>query len=230
MDVGGQIADLGMLLADEPDVPKHQGITWFAIDMHQPGVEVRPLREMTGAAMFNEVFLTDAVVDDDARIGDTNNGWAVANTTLLWERSGMGAGGGAPVRGALMALPGTIAGHLEQRAGDFVSPARSGGNGNRRPRSTGAKPYIDLARSVGRNDEPAIRQDLARLHTLSEIARYNTERHKAVRAAGGDIPGIANFSKLNMADLVRLSRDLGMELLGGAACCTRTTTRTARSW
>ena len=49
---------------------------------------------------------------------------------------------------------------------------------------------------------------------MSEIARYNTERQKAVRAAGGDIPGIANFSKLNMADLVRLSRDLGMELLG----------------
>ena len=60
---GGQIADLGMLIArTDPDVPKHQGITWFAIDMHQPGVDVRPLREMTGHAMFNEVFLTDARV------------------------------------------------------------------------------------------------------------------------------------------------------------------------
>ena len=121
---GGQIADLGMLIArTNPEAPKHQGITWFAIDMHQPGVEVRPLREMTGHAMFNEVFLTDAVVPDDARIGDVNNGWAVANTTLQFERSGMGAGGGAPVRGAWMALPGTVAGHLQQRAGDFVAPA-----------------------------------------------------------------------------------------------------------
>jgi alkylation response protein AidB-like acyl-CoA dehydrogenase len=214
---GGQIADLGMLIArTNPEAPKHQGITWFAIDMHQPGVEIRPLREMTGHAMFNEVFLTDAVVPDDARIGDVNNGWAVANTTLQFERSGMGAGGGAPVRGALMALPGTVAGHLEQRAGDFVAPARKGGNGNgtRTQRSTGAKTYIDLAKSLGRNDEPAIRQDLARLHTLSELARYNTERHKAVRAAGGDIPGLANFTKLSMADVVRLSRDLGLELLG----------------
>ena len=214
---GGQIADLGMLIArTNPDAPKHQGITWFAIDMHQPGVEIRPLREMTGHAMFNEVFLTDAVVPDDARIGDVNNGWAVANTTLQFERSGMGAGGGAPVRGALMALPGTVAGHLQQRAGDFVAPARKGGNGNgtRAQRSTGAKTYIDLAKSLGRNDEPAIRQDLARLHTLSELARYNTERHKAVRAAGGDIPGLANFTKLSMADVVRLSRDLGLELLG----------------
>jgi alkylation response protein AidB-like acyl-CoA dehydrogenase len=213
----GQIADLGMLLArTNPEVPKHQGITWFAIDMHQPGVEVRPLREMTGAAMFNEVFLTDAVVDDDDRIGDTNNGWAVANTTLLWERSGMGAGGNAPQRGAAMGMaqPGTVAGHLTRRAGDFVtsaSPTRT--NGARRG-SSAAMPYIELARSTGRNEEPTIRQDLARLHTLSEIARYNTERQKAARAAGGDVPGIANFGKLNMANVVRLSRDLGMELLG----------------
>ena len=59
----GQTADMGMLIArTEPDAPKHQGITWFAIDMHQPGVELRPLVEMTGHAMFNEVFLTDARV------------------------------------------------------------------------------------------------------------------------------------------------------------------------
>ena len=80
---GGQVADLGMLLArTDPEAPKHQGITYFAIDMHQPGIEVRPLREMTGRAMFNEVFLTEARVGDDAIIGGRNNGWAVANTTL----------------------------------------------------------------------------------------------------------------------------------------------------
>ena len=95
----GQIADLGMLLARTNfDVPKHQGITWFAIDMHQPGIEVRPLRELTGRAMFNEVFMSDARVPADAIIGDLNTGWAAANTTLAHERAGLGSGERADAR------------------------------------------------------------------------------------------------------------------------------------
>ena len=89
---GGHLADLGMLLArTDPTVPKHQGISWFAFDMHQPGVEVRPLREMTGNTMFSEVFFTDAVVRDDALIGAVNNGWTVANTTLVPRTIGHGS-------------------------------------------------------------------------------------------------------------------------------------------
>ena len=66
----GQIADLGMLMArTDPTVPKHSGISYFAIDMHQPGIEVRPLKEMTGRALFNEVFISDARVAHDALIG-----------------------------------------------------------------------------------------------------------------------------------------------------------------
>ncbi|HET9444210.1 MAG TPA: acyl-CoA dehydrogenase family protein, partial [Acidimicrobiales bacterium] len=79
---GGHLADLGMLLArTDPDAPKHRGISWFAIEMDQPGVEVRPLREMTGRALFNEVFLSDARVVHADMIGDLNDGWRVANTT-----------------------------------------------------------------------------------------------------------------------------------------------------
>ena len=92
---GGQYADLGMLLArTDPDVPKHQGISYFAFDMLQDGVDVRPLKEMTGHALFNEVFITDARVADSALIGGVNNGWAAANTTLMNERAGLGSGGG----------------------------------------------------------------------------------------------------------------------------------------
>jgi alkylation response protein AidB-like acyl-CoA dehydrogenase len=94
---GGHVADLAMLIArTDPDQPKHAGITYFVIDMHQPGVEVVPLREMTGRSLFNEVFLSDARVSDDSAIGGLNNGWRVANTTLMFERTSLGAGGGTP--------------------------------------------------------------------------------------------------------------------------------------
>ncbi len=74
---GGQHADKGMLIArTNPEAPKHQGITYFVFDMHQPGVEVRPLREMTGRALFNEVFFDEARVRDADILGDLNNGWA----------------------------------------------------------------------------------------------------------------------------------------------------------
>jgi alkylation response protein AidB-like acyl-CoA dehydrogenase len=214
---GGQFADLGMLLArTDPTLPKHQGITWFALDMHQPGVEVRPLREMTGNTMFNEVFLTDAVVADDARIGEVNNGWTVANTTLLYERSGMGAGGGGAARAlASMTLPGTVAGHLDQRAGDFVTkPATAPSGAPAKPRTSPAATYIQLAREFGKDTDALVRQQLAQAHILGELTRLNTERQKATHAAGGDIPGMANFSKLLMAHILRHNRDLGMHILG----------------
>src|SRR3954452_10628053 len=122
---GGQIADLGMLLArTNPEAPKHQGITWFAFEMHQPGVEVRPLRELTGRAMFNEVFMSEARVPADAIIGDLNNGWAAGNTTLAHERASLGSGGGDGGYGA--AMPGTVAGFLDRRAGDFAPKSEAG--------------------------------------------------------------------------------------------------------
>src|SRR3954465_5116041 len=142
---GGQIADLGMLLArTNPEAPKHQGITWFAIDMHQPGVEVRPLRELTGRAMFNEVFFSDARVPAAAIIGDENNGWAAANTTLAHERAGLGSGGGGGGYGA--ALPGTVAGFLDKRAGDFApnaGEAQRASGGGQVLRGASAKLLID---------------------------------------------------------------------------------------
>jgi alkylation response protein AidB-like acyl-CoA dehydrogenase len=211
---GAQIADLGMLMArTDPDVPKHRGISYFAIDMHQPGaVDIRPLREMTGRAMFNEVFLADARVPNDALIGDLNNGWAVGNTTLMFERAGLGAGGGGA--GGTAALPGTIAGQLGKRAGDFVKVAGSGTGGILG--GVGAKALIDLARSVGASADPSLRQDLARLHTMQELARFSNLRLKAAKAAGQDVPGLPNISKLSMSAMMRLVRDLGPRILGPA--------------
>ena len=91
------IADLGMLVArTNPELPKHKGLTYFALDMRAPGVEVRPLRQITGEAEFNEVYMTDVRVPDSARIGAVGEGWRVSLTTLMNERTVIGgAAGGA---------------------------------------------------------------------------------------------------------------------------------------
>lgn len=93
-------ADWGMLVTrSNPELPKHKGLTYFALDMHSEGVEVRPLRQMTGEAEFNEVYLTDVRVPDACRIGSVGEGWRVALTTLMNERSAIGGnnpGGGKP--------------------------------------------------------------------------------------------------------------------------------------
>ena len=92
---GAQYADIGEIICrTDPDLPKHKGLTGFIVDMKAPGVEVRPLRQMTGGASFNEVFFDEVRVPDDHRLGDVNQGWSVALTTLMNERSSIGAGGG----------------------------------------------------------------------------------------------------------------------------------------
>jgi len=87
------LANWGILLArTDPAAPKHQGITCFILDMTAPGIEIRPLRELTGAELFNEVFFTDVFVPDDCVVGGVNQGWEAARTTLANERVSMGSG------------------------------------------------------------------------------------------------------------------------------------------
>ncbi len=92
---GAHLSDIGEIICrTDPSLPKHRGLTGFVVDMHAPGVEVRPLRQMTGGSSFNEVFLTDVRVPDSHRLGEVNGGWTVALTTLMNERAAIGGGGG----------------------------------------------------------------------------------------------------------------------------------------
>jgi acyl-CoA dehydrogenase len=91
---GAQYSDIGEIICrTDPDLPKHKGLTGFVVNMKAPGVEVRPLRQMTGGASFNEVFFNDVRVPDNHRLGDVNQGWTVALTTLMNERASIGGGG-----------------------------------------------------------------------------------------------------------------------------------------
>ena len=201
-----QHADFGMLLArTDPDVSKHKGITWLAFPMLQPGVDVRPLREMTGRAIFNEVFIDEARVPHANVIGAVNDGWAVANTTLMIERAGIGGGGGG-MRGA---VPGSVAGHLARRAGDFVGKAGDLGAG--RIGTSTARRLIELARRHGRSGDAVVRQQIARLYTLTEVNRMSLLR---ARQANGRSGAEGNIAKLMMAEQMRLAREVGNLILG----------------
>jgi alkylation response protein AidB-like acyl-CoA dehydrogenase len=115
------LARWGILVArTNPDVEKHKGLTYFVMDMHQPGVEVRPLRQMTGGAEFNEVYFTDARVPDENRVGDVGAGWSVAVTTLMNER--VFIGGNTPPRGGGMI--GAAVALYRERAADAATRDR----------------------------------------------------------------------------------------------------------
>jgi acyl-CoA dehydrogenase len=91
---GAHYSDIGEIITrTSPDKPKHKGLTMFLMNMKAPGVEIRPLRQMTGGASFNEVFLTEVRVPDSHRLGDVDEGWTVALTTLMNERASIGGGG-----------------------------------------------------------------------------------------------------------------------------------------
>ena len=214
---GAEVADRGMLLVrTDPAAPKHRGLTYFALDMCQPGVEVRPLREMTGRSLFNEVFLTDVRVHERDMIGDLGGGWAVANSTLMFERSGLSAGGGS--EGAIGATPGTRAGDLDRRAGDFVAGGSVTNVGGQVVGWYADAPSL-LARMAGQGErvrDPHLRQKLVELYILVELGRLNAVRLKAAVEAGGDILGMPNIGKLTMSEMVRRTRDVGLEVLGSA--------------
>ena len=205
----GQHADWGMLLArTDPDLPKHQGITWFAVPMLQAGVEVRPLREMTGRAMFNEVFIDGARVHHDCVVGEVGDGWRVANTTLMVERAGIGGGGGDAFS---VAIPGSVSGHLSRQVGEFVGHRSATGV---------AKVDLALVRELGRLAaergvlDEVTRQDLARLCTEVELTRLLVARARADTAVAVAVP---NLAKLRMSDSLRLARDVASRVVGPGA-------------
>lgn len=125
-----QKAHFGVCLArTDPDAPKHKGITYFIVDMKTPGIVIRPLREITGDELFNEVFFDDVFVPDELVVGDVNDGWRLARTTLANERVAMAGGTalGNPVEEMLRAVSQReLDTALQDRVGELILSAQAG--------------------------------------------------------------------------------------------------------
>ena len=198
-------SDYGMLLArTDFSVPKHAGISWFAFQLDQPGVTIRPLREMTGQSVFNEVFFDGAVCPNENLIGGEGNGWAVTQTTLHFERTGIGAGGDH----AGFPEPGHKGGMLGRRAGDAACDPVPGSN-----LVLSLPDLLDLARATGRRNEPLIRQDIARLVAYTETGRWNALRGKTEASKGGG-QRVALIGKVAQTQAIKLSASIALDLLG----------------
>jgi len=189
-------ADMGLLLArSDSQVPKHRGLTFFALPMHQPGVEARPLRQMNFHASFNEVFLTDARVPDDNVIGEVGGGWPVALTTLAYER-----------RFGAMRPPA-----YDRRPGLALDEARAESEAHFAvyswyPQRAGrADLVIDHARAAGVTGDPVIRQAIARLVTLQRVSAWTSERARAARARGARPGAEGSVGKLALSNIARES-------------------------
>ncbi|MBX3707023.1 MAG: acyl-CoA dehydrogenase family protein [Pseudomonadales bacterium] len=170
-------ARYGMLLArTDWDVPKHRGLSFFVLEIEQPGVEVRPLRQMNGHASFNEVFMTDARVPRDMLVGKPGGGWQVALTTLAHERrlaDGMRTWGQAE-RGE-----GRVYRELREEQARVMEPYKW------YPQRAGRVDLIlPVARASGRLPDPVVRQEIARALMLERAAQWTARRARAARALG----------------------------------------------
>ena len=204
---GGKIAEKGMLIArTDPALAKHRGIGWFAFDMLQDGVDVRPLTEMTGRAIFNEVFIDDARVGADDLIGEQGAGWRVANDTLMFERMSLGANP-VPLNSC---SPGSIANNLGLRAGDVAARRRSGEAGIAQPNMAYWQRLVDEARQRDMLRDPVLRDRFVRFYELAQVTRFAALRGRQAGASSAS----PNISKLMMSELYRAARELGVAVVG----------------
>ena len=182
------LADFGVCLArTDPDVPKRRGITYFLVDLHAPGVEVRPLRHIGGEVDFNEVFLEGVRVPDADRVGAVGDGWRVANATLSGERqmvAGSGSGG----------------------------VDRIGGSGTRRLVETAAKRRAD-----GDPVDPAMRQRIVAAFGEERIRAWTNQRVRAGLKAGRPPGPESSVGKVHQGELNQRIQEIAVDLLGAGA-------------
>lgn len=200
-------ADLGLLVArTDWEVPKHRGLTYFALPMRQPGVEVRPLRQMNDHRSFNEVFLTDARIPAGWTIGAVGDGWPVALTTLAHERRF-----GAMGRPALPSSTGRAVTEARREADDHFAtyvwyPQRAGR----------VDLVVEQARATGRAGDPVARQAIARLLSWQRVGQWTARRAEAARRLGREPGAEGSIGKLGLSIVARQAAAVHGMLAGAA--------------
>lgn len=205
---GAQWAQYGILIArTDPQQPKHRGITYFLIDMEQDGVDVRPLKEMTGDAAFNEVFLNDARVAESDRLGDLGDGWRVAMTTLSHERDPDNAGMGDT------AAFGEI--DLAESVGEYSAMLSSKNDGFSLALSGGVTRVLEgVTSQFEASEDPKVRQKLASILEMRRTSRWSGMRAAAKIKSGGQPGPEVSTLKLLGSEMGRQIRDVGLESMG----------------
>ena len=197
---GGKMAEYGMLIARTNwDASKHKGLSFFWFPMRQPGVEVRPIKQITGEAHFNEVFITDARVPNANLLAGPGDGWRVMQTALAYERSLMGDNARGPSQ------PGVGEKDRSTEAGEAAA-------------AKGATD-VDLwamAKAHGVAQDHTIRQAIAKVHSLRMVNKWNGQRAKAQLQQGTSSP-ILSLGKLAMSQILHEGAKVQTQIVGAQA-------------
>lgn len=210
---GAHKARWGLLLArSDWNKPKHAGLSYFVLDMHQPGVTVQPLQQMNGHATFNEVFITDATVPADMLVGREGGGWAVTQTTLMHERR---SADGLRV----WAIPSERAGRIyaEERAEIEVALAPYTWYPNRAGRVELVLPRAQQSATLG---DPVLRQEIAKLMILSKSAEWLARRARSAQAQGRPQGPEGSLGKLGASHVARAAARVHTMISGADALLT----------
>lgn len=206
-------AHYGLLLArTDWDAVKHKGLTYFILDMKQPGVQVHRLKQMNGHASFNQVFITDAIVEPEYQMGEFGEGWKVATTTLMHERRGADS---ARRYEQVPDRQDRIYEELRAEIASVMAPY------SWYPQRTGrADLLIEHAKAVGRFDDPATRQEIAKALILAKSAEWTARRARAAQQLGRPQGPEGSIGKLASSIVARAAARAHTQIAGPDAMLT----------
>ena len=206
-------ADWALLLArTDWDQPKHKGLSYFLLNMRQPGVNAQPLKQMNGHASFNQVFITDAEIEPELQMGKNGEGWKIATTTLMHERRGAGA-----LR--TWAVPSDRKGKIYQEENAEIAttmepykwyPQRAGR----------VDLLLERAKATGKINDPVVRQELAKVLVLSKSAEWTAMRARAAQQLGRPQGPEGSLGKLLGSHVARAAARVHTMLDGANAMLT----------